>query len=856
MRKVAVVSYSLGKLMVERMSLLLLTGRAVPLGLPFGSLSAEGPASNVASHSYKSLFGVQESVNPSVPDWAKTVIPDILSGAAPGYANTPTLKRAGDHAKAVSLLMETVAGIDKSWNLAINAIFTQDERNQFFSGVETSEAFLDAVSRNSDLKAKWDTMSMQEKAIFEKYANKAAVRPLIDATYSQLKTMDILRQISVAGKDPETAVMLSTVYDALVASAGSLTWDSKTFLSEFTDKYSLNYDGVKEEGTVGSPALDIEYRRMKATAVVDELMLPNMLEGVFALAGVVPKGTSDLSGVVKFNSMTTLMNLIWDLRHASSLYSELSAPADKIESNMSPDLKAYYAKLKTGYMFAALSVYYTMQSSVAIVQHAAKLLGVNELIALVKQWSPEFAVMKDVDKILADFMALPVGTLWKELLGNSKAVSSIEVAGENCPALMLPCSDTEEGYKVAIAYAVGIFKFALSMRAETEVAALYAKGANLVGAKPLAVTPVSIKSHQHDYSVLKHGRVHGFQPSSIDDLSTHVFLDDGFNKFNSGAGTMIALMYDPAGVNIPQYHYGMITGKSVQAGVDAFDTRYRAGLGVQAFKTSCVPALLFQRIVPATFKNAVMREARLLHVGNSHALPYNPLSTPVQLISAAHYKTTSAKKDVMGIQEIPTDKLALDVYSHTFNTTAISDEEGQTAVRELCAVLGTLPLSVEANVRVGGIMRRFLSIDPASGTLGLNAPFLIYDDYFRAATNGFFYIPTSYLHNARLFALIDGNAAGQPTPLRTQSSAKDKVNNRVKPIMKVKDLDTLTGSVFSLEEWYNGLGFGEFPINIWGLYSSLERVAYNPILLPSSTLTDMTTKVGYTLQPEEMLMNF
>lgn len=389
----------------------------------------------------------------------------------------------------------------------------------------------------------------------------------------------------------------------------------------------------------------------------------------------------------------------------------------------------------------AIRIFNSMQAWVALTQRTLLPYQRPEALEYVRHLFTNFANTYDIDGILNEFLALPIGKMSNEFVNKNEDVTSVTVKGTQLTTIISPymSSAPEDGLDL---FAGTIRQAVLSiypLMKNKELWTLYAKGSLLAGGVQPTFKRVTRSLDSIPTVFSSFGSYAGNRLSCLDDLNWTMMFDWGINKFNSSSMTDVAwhdakddeLLISLSHGQIDYHQYLNDYKRQLQNYVSNGVSGYK-------FSQQNIPLLAYRRRMLKSNTPFLGVDLSIIKLGGTSLLPVPPLNTN-SVISDA--KISFVDKQVIGAYETELERLPLN-FQHTAPLMGDPISVHDSVIPQF---LGISKINFDRSGSVGTTLLNRFTSKVGGQTSMLNCSTISEDPFFLSMVSHFFVSPLAWI---------------------------------------------------------------------------------------------------------------
>lgn len=389
----------------------------------------------------------------------------------------------------------------------------------------------------------------------------------------------------------------------------------------------------------------------------------------------------------------------------------------------------------------ALRIFNALNAWVALTQRTIIPYQRPEALEYVKSLFSNFSSTYDVEGIMNDFLALPIGKMANEFVNKNEDVVSVTATGSQMTTIVCPYEGVapEDGLDFFAGTVRHIVLSLYPLMKNKDLWTLYKKGALVAGASAPTFKRVTRSLDNLPVVFSSFGSFAGNKINNFDDVNWTINFDWGVNKFNSSAQTDIIWNSADTDELIQRYSHGIIDYQEYVKKVKLKLTKFQAtGVSGYTFSQHNVPLLAVRRRSLKMATPFLGVDLGLIKFGATSLLPVPPMNYSAVTNTA---KTSFIEKEIIGDYETKIDNLPL-----LFNHTAPRINEPISIHDSIIPqILRISKENFNRSEAVGTtLLNRFIS--KASGAKGvLNCETISEDPFFASMVSHFFISPSPWV---------------------------------------------------------------------------------------------------------------
>lgn len=521
---------------------------------------------------------------------------------------------------------------------------------------------------------------------------------------------------------------------------------SENMMSDFLERYTSSFNIVADASHGGNrnvietvPLGHFNVVQMKGSVTEDDITLE--------MIGQFWKNTnSDRFSDIHRILMYTEVGL--QVPGMKRLFEDLTRPGSSDRKSDSKPLNALLSEADRIKNIAAMKVFLSFQSWIALMQVMLKQYSSAYVIDKIKTYIPNYANVYDIDKIISDLMSLPIGKNTASLLGNYPCITSVQHNGEKKDVILASKDGLDAGGAIqqVIASLVEHVPYIDAIMTQKKWWDIYRHGASLCETGHLAFAEKGYDLDRVNTTFVQMGVTAGDPLQTADDWSFNMVFDWALNRFNSSARTLIrAQDYDTDSLVTP-YHYGLVDYlKHLDDRGNALNAALNSGKIVGFnFAQLHYPMIPIQRAVHNVARVTLSIDQSLLPYGPASLMPIAP--DKVNFITSTCNPVRIAKP-VVGSYEVKMDRLPLEMLHYENikkNTKGVNSAEESTIFEFLNVGKRSLSRLYAAGSQepTSSLLTRFIRQDNKSGDLICGA--ITKDSLFFDMMNYTYFVPLKF----------------------------------------------------------------------------------------------------------------
>lgn len=518
----------------------------------------------------------------------------------------------------------------------------------------------------------------------------------------------------------------------------------ESIFSEYAERFTVGSGANKNKVTPGTGDISetinrFEYMQLKTAAVGKGFDIKDVIDYMKNDAELESEEKDAISDWVTIFTDLELLHCGENLKTFFSKHIKESDTTMAYSDNK--DLNMIMMEAERAQSLQDLKLFCALQAWVALAQITLKGVYRPEINTYIKTHIPNLSATYDMEGLINTFMKLPVGPNVADLLAKYPDVAAIKTGGSAFTAFT--ANDiTQDGDNLMLrtaAFMKELIPFLHAFMSNKDLWDIYAKGATLFGAKPLAFQTQTRDIDSVPVTFAQYGVMTGDRVNTLDDINWSCIFDWGINRFNSSARTLVRWNDTNTDDLAIPYSYGTIDFRKYLIERDATISKASiSGSEITGYQFSRlnVVALPFRKRVTSTRYEDLYLDKFLLDVGPVSLLPVEPRSI-IPIDNSA--TITKIAKDSVGTYETKLDKMQLEILHMSHNDGQNGDISG-TILPE------TLGISQESFTRAVSLesllLRRFVKNDAQDKVV---CKAITKDALFVDMVNCFYYIPNTYM---------------------------------------------------------------------------------------------------------------
>lgn len=456
------------------------------------------------------------------------------------------------------------------------------------------------------------------------------------------------------------------------------------------------------------------------------------------------------SRFTRLHHILSSLERVLQVPSSKKLYDDLLHPGPVNKLSDSKAMNILLTEADRIRSICAMKVFLNCQAWVGLFQIALKNLATPLIIDKIKSYMPNLAVTYDIDKLINDFMALPIGGNTALILNGFPTVSAVNHSGERKDVLL--SSTPADSAAIMLQKAVGslaeYIPYLHSVNNQKKWWDIYRHGASLCSSAGLTFQDRSFNADRINLSFCQLGVTAGDPLNHIDDWSFGCVFDWALNRFNSSALTHIRFHDIDTDSLVTPYHYGLINYQAHVAERETDRVSQVVGGKITGFAFSALqyPMIPLQRVKANIDNITIALDQELLGYGPVSLLPVAPERSDYVLSSG---EPERVKKPVVGKYETSMDKLPLEFFHQgpiPGSSKAITSYKKSTLF-ELLNVsqksLDRILSNKKATTVPPGMMSRFIRLDTLDGELICSG--VTKDQLFANLMNYTYFVPLNFM---------------------------------------------------------------------------------------------------------------
>lgn len=542
--------------------------------------------------------------------------------------------------------------------------------------------------------------------------------------------------LKVDTEDPKNAFSFKATMNAM----------ADNIVSDFMERYTSGFNIVSDPSQGGSKNVietvalgHFNVVQMKQSSDEDDFNL-------FNVAGFWKQTTNDRFSDLHRMLMYTEVGM--QVTGMKRLFEDLTKPGPQEKLSDNKPLNSLLNEADRIRNIAAMRVFYSFQAWVGLMQIMMKTYAGPYVMEKIKTYLPNLIITYDLDAVIADLMALPIGKNTATVLAGYPLFSSVQHNGEKKEVILSPTKGADPGgaIQLVIASIVEHAPYMHAIMTQKKWWDIYRHGASLCETATISFEEKGYDLDRVNTSFVQMGITAGDALRTADDWSFNMVFDWALNRFNSSARTLIrANDYDTDNLITP-YHYGLINYISHIADREAklAGVTHAGKITGFAFAQLQYPMIPIKRAVHNLDRVTLSIDQSLLPFGPASLLPVAPDKVSFVLPSATPVRIA---KPIVGQYEVEMDRLPLEML-HYDNIKKGGKSSSQAKDSTLFEFLNVGKRSLErlfsasAQEPSAGLLSRFIRQDNKSGDLVCGA--ITKDALFLDMMNYTYFVPLRF----------------------------------------------------------------------------------------------------------------